>query len=370
MAPARTPRRDTGRARCPRAAGTWPSASTRSRTAGVDVEVTIETAPRARRRRRAARCPPRPAEPLRRGRALVQRRPPPPHRAQRRRRSPPAEVSARGARGRPRLHRHHRPQQHRPPARGRSEDGPAAHRGRGGHDARRPRQRVGPRRRARLRRLPRAARRPAHRRPRARGDRPRRAVLHQPSRARPARAAAGSTPSPTASPRIEITNGSHGEMAAGRSRIWDDLLQQGRRIVAVGSSDWHRGPDTRSTWPACASGRAELSTPAILDGIRARPRGGDGGRPHAAAAAGGPGRASERARCGETLPRAARRRPCASTSRCPWRCSAGAWTWSRTARSVASAPARRPRRAVRAPRRSDRLPARPRLRRRRLAAAR
>ena len=66
---------------------------------------------------------------------------------------------------------------------------------------------------------------------------------------------------------IEITNGRHGEMAAAME-MWDRLLKEGRRIVAVGSSDWHRPPapfDVASVrvWAE------ELSTRAILDGIRA-----------------------------------------------------------------------------------------------------
>jgi hypothetical protein len=40
---------------------------------------------------------------------------------------------------------------------------------------------------------------------------------------------------------IEVSNGQHGELA-GAMAIWDSLLQTGRRITAVGSSDWHRGP--------------------------------------------------------------------------------------------------------------------------------
>lgn len=65
---------------------------------------------------------------------------------------------------------------------------------------------------------------------------------------------------------LEITNGSHAEMARAVS-MWDGLLRQGRRITGVGSSDWHRGPrpvDMASVrvWAA------ELSTSAILDGIR------------------------------------------------------------------------------------------------------
>ena len=65
---------------------------------------------------------------------------------------------------------------------------------------------------------------------------------------------------------IEVTNGNHGEMARAIA-MWDDLLKQGRRIVGVGSSDWHRGSRTIDV----ASVRvwaSELSTSAILDGIR------------------------------------------------------------------------------------------------------
>lgn len=65
---------------------------------------------------------------------------------------------------------------------------------------------------------------------------------------------------------IEITNGNHGEMVKAIA-MWDGLLKQGRRIVGVGSSDWHRGPrgvDVASVrvWAS------ELSTAAILEGIR------------------------------------------------------------------------------------------------------
>ena len=41
---------------------------------------------------------------------------------------------------------------------------------------------------------------------------------------------------------IEISNGQHGELT-GAVAIWDSLLRTGRRITAVGSSDWHRGPN-------------------------------------------------------------------------------------------------------------------------------
>ncbi len=66
---------------------------------------------------------------------------------------------------------------------------------------------------------------------------------------------------------IEITNGRHGEMAAAMA-MWDGLLRAGRRIVAVGSSDWHRpnGPIDVASVRVLAD---ELSSKAILEGIRA-----------------------------------------------------------------------------------------------------
>ena len=65
---------------------------------------------------------------------------------------------------------------------------------------------------------------------------------------------------------IEVSNGQHGEVARAL-KIWDGLLQAGRRITAVGSSDWHRGPapiddaHVRVLAPA-------LTEHAILDAIR------------------------------------------------------------------------------------------------------
>jgi hypothetical protein len=66
---------------------------------------------------------------------------------------------------------------------------------------------------------------------------------------------------------IEITNGRHDEMAAAVA-IWDRLLMQGRRIVGVGSADWHRGTDPVDRASVRVFAR-ELSTRAILEGIRA-----------------------------------------------------------------------------------------------------
>lgn len=66
---------------------------------------------------------------------------------------------------------------------------------------------------------------------------------------------------------IEISNGNHAEMAQAIA-MWDRLLKEGRRIVAVGSSDWHRGasPIDLASVRVWAT---ELSTRAILDGLRA-----------------------------------------------------------------------------------------------------
>ncbi len=41
---------------------------------------------------------------------------------------------------------------------------------------------------------------------------------------------------------IEISNGRHGEVAKAIG-VWEGLLQSGRRITAVGSSDWHSDPN-------------------------------------------------------------------------------------------------------------------------------
>lgn len=65
---------------------------------------------------------------------------------------------------------------------------------------------------------------------------------------------------------IEITNGRHQEQEAAVA-FWDALLAQGRRITAVGSSDWHRPPAPIEA----ASVRVwaeDLTEKAVLDGIR------------------------------------------------------------------------------------------------------
>jgi hypothetical protein len=66
---------------------------------------------------------------------------------------------------------------------------------------------------------------------------------------------------------MEVTNGSHAEIAASLA-LWDTQLRQGRRIVGVGSSDWHRPPSAIDL-PSVRVWASELSTRAILEGIRA-----------------------------------------------------------------------------------------------------
>jgi hypothetical protein len=66
---------------------------------------------------------------------------------------------------------------------------------------------------------------------------------------------------------MEITDGT----PAGREAsiaLWDSLLGRGRRIVAVGSSDWHR-PDHSIGTASVRVWASALSEAAILEGIRA-----------------------------------------------------------------------------------------------------
>lgn len=65
---------------------------------------------------------------------------------------------------------------------------------------------------------------------------------------------------------IEISNGSHGEMPAAL-KVWDDLLRKGRRITAVGSSDWHRAPASLSDAHVRVHA-SELTKEAIVAAIR------------------------------------------------------------------------------------------------------
>jgi hypothetical protein len=66
---------------------------------------------------------------------------------------------------------------------------------------------------------------------------------------------------------LEITGAGEAERAAAMA-LWDSLLQRRRRIVGLGSSDWHRtdhpiGTASVRVWAA------ELSERAILDAMRA-----------------------------------------------------------------------------------------------------
>jgi hypothetical protein len=65
---------------------------------------------------------------------------------------------------------------------------------------------------------------------------------------------------------LEIWNGEKGpqDRAIG---LWDRLLRQGRRITAVGASDWHRPPSPIGAAAVRVFATA-LTEPAILDGLR------------------------------------------------------------------------------------------------------
>lgn len=72
---------------------------------------------------------------------------------------------------------------------------------------------------------------------------------------------------PDAVNAIEIANGD----ASARQQailLWDALLRSGRRVTAIGESDWHRG-DAPIGRPALRVRAAELSTRAILAGVAA-----------------------------------------------------------------------------------------------------
>jgi hypothetical protein len=66
---------------------------------------------------------------------------------------------------------------------------------------------------------------------------------------------------------IEITEAGAATRQA-QMALWDTLLRRGRRIVAVGSSDWH-GPDRPIGVASIRVWARELSEKAILDGVRA-----------------------------------------------------------------------------------------------------
>ena len=65
---------------------------------------------------------------------------------------------------------------------------------------------------------------------------------------------------------MEIQNGP-ALMRPQQMALWDGLLREGRRITAVGESDWHRGPLPVSM-PSVRVWAPELSTSAILNAIR------------------------------------------------------------------------------------------------------
>jgi hypothetical protein len=71
---------------------------------------------------------------------------------------------------------------------------------------------------------------------------------------------------PDALDAIEIWNGEKGPQEAAIA-IWDRLLRAGRRVTAVGASDWHRAP-ARIDAPAVRVLAADLTQPAILAAIR------------------------------------------------------------------------------------------------------
>jgi hypothetical protein len=161
--------------------------------------------------------------------------------------------------------------------------GPAPHRGRGGDDAGRARRRLGLggwrdqvdfrliAGDERIRDLVRAA-----------NDRGALFVINHP-RAE-CLGCAGSTTSPRESAAMEITAAT--KVERGRAiALWDSLLQMKRRIVAVGSSDWHR-PDHPIGTASVRVWAAELSERAGPGRDPCRTRRGDGRRGNASARAG------------------------------------------------------------------------------------
>jgi hypothetical protein len=66
---------------------------------------------------------------------------------------------------------------------------------------------------------------------------------------------------------IEVSNGRHGEVDAALAR-WDALLQMGRRITGVGTSDWHSAPSPIDVAHSRVYAQA-LTQQSILDAIRA-----------------------------------------------------------------------------------------------------
>ena len=65
---------------------------------------------------------------------------------------------------------------------------------------------------------------------------------------------------------VEIANGGLEERRQAML-LWDSLLRSGRRVTAVDGSDWHRGSAPLAR-PAVRVWATELSTPAVLDGLK------------------------------------------------------------------------------------------------------
>lgn len=68
---------------------------------------------------------------------------------------------------------------------------------------------------------------------------------------------------------IEISNPGASNLALAIG-LWDSLLREGRRITAVGASDWHRAGQQPIGTASVRVWADELSTTAILNGIRQR----------------------------------------------------------------------------------------------------
>ncbi len=66
---------------------------------------------------------------------------------------------------------------------------------------------------------------------------------------------------------IEVWNGRGGPQD-GAVAMWERLLREGRRVTAVGASDWHRDPDPIDRPSVRVFARSLMGKP-ILDGIRA-----------------------------------------------------------------------------------------------------
>ena len=71
---------------------------------------------------------------------------------------------------------------------------------------------------------------------------------------------------PTSLDGLEIWNGEKGPQDRAIA-VWDRLLREGRRVTAVGASDWHRMPSPIGA-AAVRVFASQLTGPAILEGIR------------------------------------------------------------------------------------------------------